>query len=67
MVFALGIISIAIVVLSYALTLLHPASGRGAGAKMATLGLCLAGYAIPILNLFPWIWLYIFVVMRYPK
>lgn len=62
-----GVIAVGGVLLQYLISLLHPMSGRGAEFKTMTLCWALVGCLIPGLNMFPWIWIYILVVMRYPK
>lgn len=62
-----GAIAIGGVLLQFLISLLHPLSGRKGEVKMIALCWCFTAYAIPGINMFPWIWVYIFVVMRYPK
>ncbi len=62
-----GIIAIGGVVLQSSFALLHPVSGRKASLKLALLAFAMVGYIVPGMNLFPWIWLHILIMMRYPK
>lgn len=50
------------------LTVQHkPLSGQGIGLKYSALIITIVGYAIPVANLIPWIFLYLFVMRRYPR
>jgi hypothetical protein len=42
-------------------------SGKGAGGKNAMFLLALIGYSIPILNLFPWFFLWTLMVLKNPR
>lgn len=42
-------------------------SGNATGLKYGTIALALIGYAVPIANLFPWIFFYILVMAKYPR
>lgn len=53
--------------LQYALAGIHPLSGNGAGVKMGMFLLCLVGYSIPILNIFPFIILWMITVWLFPR
>jgi cation transport ATPase len=63
----IGMITLLFVVLTYALNLFSVFGGRGSTLKAGTLLLCLIGYALPLLNLFPWFLCYSLVIWRYPK
>ncbi len=67
LVLAVGILSIFVAYLQYSLSFLRPLSGEMAGLKIGVLLLAVAGYSIPLLNLFPWILLWMAVVWKYPK
>jgi hypothetical protein len=45
----------------------RPMSGSGGAVKFVTLLVCFIGYCIPIANLFPWVFLYMLVMVRYPR
>jgi hypothetical protein len=45
---------------------ISPVFGKGSGAKIATLLLACIGYAIPVLNLFPWFGAWALAVWWYP-
>ncbi len=67
LVLALGLLSIFAAFLQYTLAFLKPLSGEMAGLKQGTFLLVLFGYSTPLLNLFPWILLWMAVVWKYPK
>ena len=67
LVLAIGILTILTAYLQYTLSFLRPLSGEMAGLKIGTLLLVIAGYSIPLLNIFPWILLWMAVVWKYPK
>lgn len=46
---------------------MKPLSGRGSGFKYATFLLALLMYWIPGVNLFPWVWLWIFAIGLNPR
>ena len=62
-----GVTSLFGVAMQYKLSFLHPLDGRGGSAKHALFIASIVGYAIPGLNLFPWVMLYIVVLIIYPK
>ena len=62
-----GVTSLFGVAMQYKLSFLHPLGGRGGSAKHALFIASIVGYAIPGLNLFPWVMLYIVVLIIYPK
>jgi len=64
---ALGFFSLLVAFFQYTLAFLNPLSGEQTGLKKGVFLLCLFGYAAPILNLFPWIYLWLAVVWKYPK
>lgn len=51
----------------YKINNLSPLGGSGGGSKMGTFIIALVGYTIPILNLFPWFYLWTIAVQRHPK
>ena len=52
----------------YFFAFLHPLGGQEGGTvKKASFLLAFTLYAIPGLNLFPWVWLWMLAVTRYPK
>lgn len=63
----IGSLAIGGVLIQFLLSLLHPLSGQAADKKIVCLICCFIGYAIPFANMFPWMWIYILIVMRYPK
>jgi len=67
LVLAVGLITIFTAFLQYTLAFLNPLSGEMAGLKHGTFLLVLFGYSTPLLNLFPWILLWMAVVWKYPK
>ena len=67
MIIVIGFFSLLIAHLQYSLALLNPLSGNKEGLKKGVFLLCLFGYSAPILNLFPWILLWLAVIWKYPK
>lgn len=66
-VLAIGIVTILGAYLQYTLSLLLPLGGRGSSLKMGMLLLALLGYAIPVVNIFPWVLLWMAAVWKYPR
>lgn len=62
-----GMISLLGVGLQYKLSLLKPLGGSGTSAKYATLLAAVVLYCLPGANFFPWVWLWIVVLVIYPK
>jgi hypothetical protein len=67
LILAIGLICIFAAFLQYTLAFLKPLSGEMAGLKQGTFLLVLFGYSTPLLNIFPWILLWMAVVWKYPK
>ena len=67
LIFLLGIFQLILVWFIYSFAGIKSLSGRAAGAKNTLFLLAGIGYALPILNLFPLIILWMLVVWRYPK
>lgn len=67
LVLAVGLVTIFAAFFQYTLAFLKPLSGEMAGLKMGTFLIVLFGYSTPLLNLFPWIFLWMTVVWKYPK
>ncbi len=53
--------------LIYSLAGTKSVSGTNGGVKMITLLVAMIGYAIPIINLFPWFFIWTLVVLKNPK
>lgn len=66
-VFALGMCMVFAAYLQYTLSLLHPLSGEMGGLKMGVFIFVIFGYSVPLLNIFPWILLWMAVVWKYPR
>ena len=66
-VFATGLISLMAAFLIYTLNFISALSGEHAGLKMGLFLLAIIGYFIPLVNLFPWILLWMIAVWKYPK
>jgi hypothetical protein len=64
LVFGISLFFLLITAFAFLLTGQKPLFGNRATAKMGAFLLCLIGYAIPGLNLFPWIFLYLVVMVR---
>lgn len=64
LVFSLCILSLLCTMLTYALRGQNPFGGDRAIQKFGTLLLCFIGYSVPLLNLFPWVAFYIYVMWR---
>ena len=66
-VMALGLISILAVYFQYMASGLRPTTGRGSGLKTGALLLTIIGYCTPMLNIFPFIFLWMAAVWYHPK
>lgn len=62
-----GLISLGGSALFALLLRLHPLGGNGAALKTGTFMLAIVCYFIPVVNIFPWILLWIWSVARHPK
>lgn len=65
--FAFGLTTLLGVYLIYKAANLSPLGGEGGGLKIGTFIIALVGYMIPILNLFPWFYIWTMAVQRHPK
>ena len=63
----IAFLQLLIVGLLYKLAMLEPLGGKGAGLKYGALMLALVGYSIPVVNIFPWVGLWIFAIWLNPK
>ena len=64
---AIGFISILAVYFQYMASGLRPTTGRGSGLKTGALLLTIIGYSTPMLNIFPFIFLWMAAVWYHPK
>jgi hypothetical protein len=64
---ALGILSILTVYFQYIASGLRPTTGRGSGLKTGALLLAIIGYSTPMLNIFPFIFIWMAAVWYHPK
>lgn len=64
---ALGLIVISGIVLYLTMSKIKPLSGEHAGLKQSMLLLTIISYSLPGLSLFPVIYLWLLVILRYPK
>ena len=64
LVFGLSMLGLIGTIMLYAVRGQHPLGGDRSGSKFAALLLCCIGYSAPVLNLFPWIGYYIYVMWR---
>lgn len=67
MILAFGFLSLFGFSLAYMFIGCNPLSGDGAGLKKGMFLLAMAGYATPVLNMFPFILLYMAAVWLYPR
>lgn len=67
LIFILGLLQLIIAWFVYSVMRINSLSGKAAGLKSLMFVLAGVGYAIPILNLFPLIFLWMIVVWMYPK
>ncbi|MEY3783919.1 MAG: hypothetical protein RLZZ230_241 [Candidatus Parcubacteria bacterium] len=65
--FAFGLVTLIGIYLTYKLSNFSPLGGQGSGSKIGAFILALVGYTIPLLNLFPWFYLWTMAVQRHPK
>jgi hypothetical protein len=66
-VLAIGMIMIAALYLQYKLGMLNPIFGKGSSLKIGMLLLTIIGLSMPLLNLFPFILLWMAAVWLYPR
>lgn len=66
-VISVGLLTILIIFIQHILALNRPLSGNGAGLKIGALLIACIGYAVPILNIFPWILLWVLAIGKYPR
>lgn len=66
-VFFLGIGTLILCYIQYKIAFMNPLGGKKGTMKMAALLMALIGYSVPILNLFPWFYIWTFVVWFYPE
>lgn len=59
------LITALILFLFFTLKGMHPLSGSGAGFKMGAFLLCFIGYSMPLLNMFPFVILWVFAVYAF--
>ncbi len=63
----IGLIQLFGVLATYSFGRFNPLGGHGGGIKFLVLTICILGYIIPFMNFFPWVWLYLLVMVSYPK
>lgn len=63
----IGFILIFTVFIQHTLARNKPLGGRAFGLKLGALLLTFIGYSVPVLNILPWILIWIFVIGKYPK
>ncbi len=66
-VLAIGMMSLLVMTLIYLMWGLKPLSGEGAGLKQGMFLLAIIGYSMPLLNMIPFVFLYMLAVWRYPR
>ncbi len=67
LILALGLLSILTVYFQYIAAGLRPTTGRGSGLKTGMLLLSIIGYSTPMLNIFPFVLLWMAAVWYHPK
>ncbi len=60
-------IQILVIYFFYKFLGLEPLGGEGSGFKYGTLIIVIIGYLIPLVNLFPWFYVWTFAVWLKPK
>lgn len=65
--FALGMATLLAASIQYTMSLIQPLSGDNAGTKYIAYIIAIFGYSVPLLNLFPWFLIVVYVVWKYPK
>jgi hypothetical protein len=66
-VISVGILTILIIFIQHILALNRPLGGNGAGLKVGALLIACIGYAVPILNIFPWVLVWVLAIGKYPR
>jgi len=67
MIIALGGVTLLGIGMQYKMSFLKPLGGKKSEIKYSFLLLAVIGYCIPGLNLFPWVFLWIMILIIYPK
>lgn len=65
--FALGLVTLFGASLQFMMSLIYSLSGDRTSMKYIVFMMAIFGYAVPLLNLFPWFLIYVAVVWKYPK
>ena len=66
-IFVIGMFFIFMVFFRYELAFLRPLSGEKASLKMGAFYAVVILYCIPLVNIFPWLLLWMYVVWKYPR
>ena len=66
-VFTLGILSLLGTLARYESARFRPLSGEHGGLKIGAFLLVIVGYSVPVLNIFPWLLVWMFVIWKYPR
>ncbi len=65
--FAVGMITLMGTYLQHSTVLNNPLNGEASGLKMGALLLAIIGYSVPLLNMFPWVLVWLFTISKYPR
>jgi len=66
-IFTFGILSLLGTLARYESARFRPLSGEHGGLKIGTFLIVIIGYSVPVLNIFPWLLVWMFVVWKYPR
>jgi hypothetical protein len=66
-IFAISIIATFITYIQYELALLRPLSGEHGSLKLVAFFITIIGSSAPIINIFPWLLVWMFAVWKYPR
>jgi hypothetical protein len=65
--FVIGVFSFLIMYMEYTMSLIKSLSGNKDSLKTGAIVIALLGYATPIANIFPWLFIWVAVVWKYPE
>ena len=66
-VFVVGMITLMGAYLQHSTVMNNPLNGEASGLKTGALLLAIIGYSVPLLNMFPWVLVWLFTISKYPR
>ncbi|KXJ98967.1 MAG: hypothetical protein UZ19_OD1000567 [Parcubacteria bacterium OLB19] len=65
--FTVGMLTLLGAYLQHNTVMNNPLNGEASGLKMGALLLAIIGYSVPLLNMFPWVLVWLFTISKYPR